>query len=267
MKYFLAVLLTTIGLTGCGDTTAPKPQPASSTATTVKSSFPTPKLGNCYLLDIAAASARATDDPPVSCQKKHTAITVKTGELKRVYQGHLLALDSATVQFWLSQTCTKAVAKWVGGDETKLNISMLRPIWFSPSLVETIQGANWYRCDVVSLTGSGKLELLTSDLKAALKNNLSEYGICSDQAPAENNSAKFPCKQAHTWRVISSVQLPADANYLDPGGKAVLDKICKDAAGAEASDPLNFRWAAEWPTKAAWDAGSRGGLCWVPTTR
>jgi hypothetical protein len=42
---------------------------------------------------------------------------------------------------------------------------------------------------------------------------------------------------------------------------------CENAGNEAAEDPLDFQWGYEWPNRTQWRAGTRYGLCWVPSTQ
>ena len=46
--------------------------------------------------------------------------------------------------------------------------------------------------------------------------------------------------------------------------QAAADRACKDEAEQQGTDPLEIKWAFQWPSQEAFDAGQRYGLCWVP---
>ena len=62
-----------------------------------------------------------------------------------------------------------------------------------------------------------------------------------------------------TWCTTASV------HSMSPyPSQAVADRACKDEAQQRATDPLEIKWAFQWPSQEAFDAGQRYGLCWVP---
>ena len=49
-----------------------------------------------------------------------------------------------------SRVCPQALSSTSAGRRDALRLSMLRPVWFSPTLTQSDRGADWFRCDVVA---------------------------------------------------------------------------------------------------------------------
>ena len=96
---------------------------------------------------------------------------------------------------------------------------------------------------------------------------LDTYGTCSTTDPGDEKKRfeAVACAEPHTWRAVSVVDIPKDARL--PGARtqqASRTSACKAAAQQRATDPLKLKWAFQWPSQEAFDAGQRYGLCWVP---
>jgi len=114
-----------------------------------------PAVGSCHELSLDEATNPVDSGQNVPCGQPHTAVTIKVGKLDALADGHLLAVDSPTVQARLAKACPPALGGFVGGDRTTQRLSRLQAVWFGPSLEQADAGANWYRCDLVGLRKDG----------------------------------------------------------------------------------------------------------------
>ncbi|MBM9460293.1 septum formation family protein [Nocardioides sp. zg-536] len=262
-----AAVLVAVTSAGCSGSDEPDKDPGPrAQQTTAAPPSAGPAAGACYRLPFDAAVAPTADADPVPCKQKHTSETVAVGRIDAVADGHLLAVDSAQVQARVARQCPKALARFVGGSTDRLRLSMIRPVWFTPTVAESDEGAEWYRCDAVVLAGPSTLAELTTSIKGALRGSRvpDAYAMCGTAAPDAKNFERVPCSAKHSWRAIEVVPFDS-ARY--PGTakvKAAGRGRCEDAAADRAEDPLEFRWGYEWPTRAQWQAGQTYGRCWVP---
>ena len=272
----LAVVAALVSLVGCtngeGDTpsadTSSAPSSASSpTATpTPAAEAPRPRTGACYRLTFDQAIAPTTQADPVRCREAHTAMTYDVGTVDAAADGHLLAVDSQRVQDQVARDCPRRLPRYLGGTPDDLRLSMLRAVWFTPTLAESDAGADWYRCDVIAVAVAGELARLTGPLAGVLSRpeGRDRYGMCGTAEPGTAGFSRVICSRTHSWRAIRTVPL-SGATY--PGVarvRAAGEGPCEDAGRSVASDRLNFRWGYEWPTAKQWAAGQHHGLCWAP---
>jgi hypothetical protein len=252
----------------------------SPTATTTSPAAPAPPpappaLGACYRLSYDEAIAPTNDDGPVSCDKGHTSQTFATGQLDLVVNGHLLAVDSEAVREQVANRCPAQLAAYVGATTEQLRLSLLRPVWFTPTIEQADAGAGWYRCDVIAVTGDKTVAKIDRNLFGALKKpeGRTEFGMCGTAQPGTEAFSRVLCRDDHSWKAISVIDLAdkASGGSKDgayPGEKVVRDAgeagACADAARAIASDALDYEWGYEWPTKDQWLAGQTYGRCWSP---
>lgn len=260
----LAVVAAAATLVACEDT--PVEPEARATQTTATPPPAAPPGTACYPLPFDAAVAPTSNVEPVACTAAHTSETIAVGTIDAVVDGHLLAVDSQRVQSRVAAACPQALQAHVGGDEKRLRLSMIRPIWFTPSVEESDQGADWYRCDAVVLAGTSTLAELPRSLKGVLRpaRTADAYAMCGTAAPDAKNFERVQCSTKHTWRAIDVVAL-AKGGY--PGAKTVREAgrtQCEDAAADRAEDPLSFEWGYEWPTEEQWAMGQTFGRCWAP---
>ncbi len=225
-----------------------------------------PRVGACHELSLEQATDPVDSGKSVSCAQPHTAVTFKVGQLAALSDGHLLAVDSPTVQARLAKACPPALAPFLGGDQTTQRLSRLEAVWFGPSLEQADAGADWFRCDVVGLRKEGALITLPRKMKGALDapGALDRFGTCGTAAPSAKKFQRVVCSEKHTWRAVDDVDLPRDARYLAKDVAATGDSACKDVAAKRANGALKYTWSFEWPTRAQWSSGQRYGYCWVP---
>jgi len=262
----VALVLVT-GLTACNsddgeEPSAPSPQATQSSAAAPP---PSPKGGTCYPLPFDAAVAPTSEVKPVACASKHTSETVHIGTIDALVDGHLLAVDSEKVQAQVASACPASLSKYVGGGLEQLRLSMIRPIWFTPTVEQSDEGADWFRCDAVVIAGNESLAELTTSIKGALTRpqQRERFAMCGTAAPDAKNFERVVCSAKHSWRAIDVVTFE-DGDY--PGVKKVRAAgraQCEDAAADVSDDPLVFEWGYEWPTKEQWEMGQQFGRCWA----
>jgi hypothetical protein len=237
--------------------------PAPPTATPA----PEPRADACYRLTFRQAIAPTTRTPPTGCGRPHTTRTFAVGDLDTVVDGHLLAVDADRVQQQPAQECPDRFAAYVGGTVADQRLSMLRAVWFTPTVRQSDAGASWYRCDVVALAGDGQLAPLTTDVRGALADpgTRARYAMCSTAGPGAPGFSHVVCSRPHGWRAIAVVPLATGGRY--PGVttvRAAGQGPCRDAGANAAGDSLEYEWGYEWPSARQWAAGQHFGRCWAP---
>jgi Septum formation len=272
MRRLLLPLVLVTALTGCtggDDEPSAEPTPTASTsapAPPTAAAVPLPPDRACYALDYDQAVAPTSDEEPVDCQSDHTTMTYVVGRLDTVVDGHLLAVDSDRVQAQVAKTCPDRLADFVGGTPEARRLSMLRSVWFTPTVEESDAGASWFRCDVTALAGDEKLAPLTGRLAGVLDEPAGQerYGMCGTAEPGTPDFSRVICSGKHSWRALATVPFRPGAYPGLEKVRAAGDTPCQDAARAVADDTLNFQWGYEWPTADQWAAGQTYGLCWAP---
>ena len=121
----LLLLAVAVAGVGCSSSEEPEQADPSTSPSAVVSSAPpppaAPKVGACHRLTFEEATAPVESRPPVRCSSPHTAVTIKVGRLDALSDGHLLAVDSATVRAQIARACPPALEGFVGGDENEYN--------------------------------------------------------------------------------------------------------------------------------------------------
>ncbi|MGN0065693.1 MAG: septum formation family protein [Nocardioides sp.] len=252
-----------LAVTGCsvGDDPGEKDSTSAPTPTAPPEPDPAPRTGQCHRLSWEDALAPVPDSTEVRCGARHTSETFHVGSLR---PRELDQVDSPAVQARVAEVCTTRLRRHAGADEQALRLTMVQPIWFTPSLEQAALGADWFRCDLVVVAGPEKLMRLPRR-SAGIATDESVH-MCSTSAPGTKAFARVTCGSRHAWRAVSSVDLTGEAYPSAEAADAVLDEACSDAALDHAEDPLNYRWAQERPTREQWRSGRRYGLCWVPVS-
>jgi hypothetical protein len=205
----------------------------------------------------------------VPCDHSHTAITFSVGELDSVVDGHLLSVDSDHFQTQVADACPKAFAGFVGGTDEARRQTMLRPVWFTPSLSQSDQGADWYRCDVVGGSEQSKrLVDLPPDVEGLLAQTEDKWLVCAE-GPTVDGSVKVPCSTAHDWRAVSTIKLgePDDAYPGDAAAEKTTRDYCSKSVAAWLGYPVDYDYGYTWFHEAEWNAGNRRSVCWAKTSQ
>ena len=272
-----ALVLLLVVLTGCSppaDQPASTPTPSATTPTAspgepvtrTPKPPPAPPVDSCYRLSYDQAVAPTSRPDPVPCREDHTAQTYHVGRLERVMDGRLLAVDSRRLQEQVATACPRLFIEHVGGTEEQRRHSMLRSVWFTPTLVQSDAGADWFRCDAVALARHSELLKLTGPLSGVLdtEEGRNRYGMCGTVEPGTEGFERVACSQSHSWRALRTVSLSGPDYPGESSAQRAGEEPCKAAARSDAPDPLDFQWGYEWPTADQWTAGQTYGLCWAP---
>jgi hypothetical protein len=276
MRSLALLVVAVLALAGCtSDEKTPSAEPTTPTPSATPLAAPAPPppapaVGACYRLSYDEAVAPTNEDDPTSCDKGHTTETFAVGRLDLVANGHLLAVDSEAVRKQVATSCPAKLAAYVGATEEQLRLSLLRPVWFTPTIEQSDAGAGWYRCDVIAVSGDKKVAKIDQELAQALKKPgaRADLALCGTARPGTAAFTRVLCREDHSWRAIAVVDLSdVSKNGGYPGVQRVRDAgqtACADAARAIASDALDYEWGYEWPTKDQWKAGQTYGRCWSP---
>jgi hypothetical protein len=258
----VAALAATASCSGDGPKAAPT-SPSSRTSTAPPAA---PPARACYDLDFDEAARPTSSARPVACGATHTTLTIHVGRIRPVVDGHLLAVDSDTVQAQIAKRCRTRYAAFVGGSTETQRLSRLTVVWFSPTLEQSDQGALWFRCDLVALAGHDRLAPLPRRARGLLGGSdaLDRWGTCGTTSPASDRFQRVICSQRHAWRARATIALPHGSAYLGKRAGRVADSACHDIDARLAKDILRLKWSFEWPTRHQWDAGQRYGYCWTP---
>lgn len=257
-------------LTGCsGSDEAPDSGDAPEAAPTA--SVPPkpprrPKVGDCHRLSWDEALSPAATDTRVACRRKHTAVTFHVGRIERTRAGRPRPVDSARVQQQVARVCPERLPDFLGATPDQVRRSLLRAVWFTPTLEQADAGAAWFRCDVVATGSDETLAKLPRRLRDGFADDAlrERFALCATGEPGQKSFTRVPCAATHAWRAVTSVDVSGDTYPGQAAVEEAMSDACSDAATEAASNPLDVRWSQEGPTRRQWRAGQRHGLCWVP---
>jgi hypothetical protein len=222
-----------------------------------------PAMSACYRLGYDEALAPTIAKKPVSCLRLHTAVTFFVGS----YAKHL-AVDGAPVHRLEASACSRRFATFVGGTLEDRRLSMLRTVWFTPTVDQAARGGHWFQCVAIALRGDQSLALLRGRVRGVLASTTGRdhYGLCGTSEPGAPGFEQRICATPHTWRALSTVGFP-------PGPYPGVEKVrtagqgpCRDAGRNVSSDPLNYQWSYQWPSRKLWRGGQIYGICWAPSS-
>lgn len=268
------VLVVALALAGCSDDSPPESDPSPSSSVTAEvapappraTPPPRPEVGACYRLTYAEALAPTTEAAAVRCARPHTATTYHVGRLDTVVEGHLLAVDARRVRAQAADACPRRLQPFLGGTAEQLRLTVLRPVWFSPSLEQSDEGQDWFRCDVISLAGDERLGRLDPPPRRVLTTAVGRtaYGMCGTAEPGTPAFERVVCSAPHTWRAVASYELSGRRYPGRAELRRLADDRCRAVGQERAEDPLTYRWGFDYPSREQWRAGVRFGLCWIP---
>ncbi len=203
----------------------------------------------------------------MACDREHTATTFHVGTLDALADGHLLAVDSRQVQDRVATECPHRFDDFVGGTVEARRLSMLRAVWFTPTVRQSDRGADWYRCDLIALARNETLAPLTVKLGGVL-------GTPEGAGPLRHvRHRRARRRRLRTRHLLRPALLARDLDLhlrrrevprRAEGPQDAGETACEEAGRGAAEDALNFQWGYEWPTEKQWDAGQTYGLCWAP---
>ncbi|HET9840417.1 MAG TPA: septum formation family protein [Nocardioides sp.] len=223
---------------------------------------PPPPAHACYRLGYDEVLAPTIDKKPASCTRNHTAITFYVGRFDKS-----LAVDGKAVHRLESTVCPRRFVAFVGGTVEDRRLSMLRPVWFTPTVRQAARGAHWFQCVAIALRGGEHLAVLQGMLRGVLGRPAARdrYALCGTAEPGSDGFEQRICAAGHRWKALRTVpfrpgRYPGKAKVRSAG-----QQPCQDAGRDAASDPLNYRWSYAWPTRKQWRAGQTYGVCWAPS--
>lgn len=232
--------------------------PPASTPSAAPTPDPAPTVGQCHRIGWEAALAPVAPERTVPCRQRHTSQTYFVGRL-----GAATDVDDAASGRRVARTCTRRLGAHVGADARALRLTMLQPVWFTPSLEQADLGADWFRCDVVVVVAEETLGSLPRRTAGMAGDDA--VAMCGTFRPGTKRFRRVACARRHTWRAVASVDLDARTYPSAERARTAMEDACRTAAQDRTDDPLEFSWSEERPTRAQWRAGRRYGLCWVPT--
>jgi hypothetical protein len=205
----------------------------------------------------------------VRCGKRHTAQTFAVGRIPRDVIGQPSRPAPEAVAAYVTPRCERRFQRWVGGDRATRMLSRLHSVWFLPTDQDLALGARWYRCDAIAYVRADEPAGLPGSVEDALSQTgaLDRFGVCSQGSPERSSSVLVMCgAKRHDWRAFSVISVRSSRRdaYPDRQGRTQARRECRNASRVELGYPLEWRFGWQPPSRRAWRAGTRHGLCWVP---
>ena len=259
-------------LTACSGSPGSAPQGAGTPIAPTRTPTPTetippdppppPPERACYRLGYDAVLAPTSNARQTDCTRPHTAVAFYVGSYDKS-----LKVDSRAVHQQEATVCPRRLADFVGGGVEDRRLSMLRTVWFTPTVGQAAKGAHWFECVAIALRGDQSLAILRYRVAGALDHadGRAAYGLCGSAEPGSPGFEQRICSNPHTWRAVRTVDFPAGPYPGEDQVRSAGQSPCKDAGRGASSDPLNFRWSYQWPSSEQWRAGQTYGVCWVPS--
>jgi hypothetical protein len=259
-------------LTGCSGSGSSGPDAGSTpvlqsptptpTETIPPKPKPPPTVHSCYRMSYDEALAPTSSKKPVPCTQTHTAVTFYVGSFDKT-----LAVDGTQVHQLEATVCPSKFATYVGGSLDVRRLTMLRAVWFTPTVAQATKGAHWFECTAIALRGDQTLAPLQGPVQGALSQpaGRDRYALCGTAQPGTAGFEQRICTAPHTWKALRTVAFPPGKYPGEDHVRAAGQSPCQDAGRAVASDPLNYQWSYQWPNLQQWQAGQTYGVCWAPS--
>jgi hypothetical protein len=247
---------------GAGDTPLLRSPTPTPTETIPPKPPKPPHARTCYRLGYDDALAPTRDRKPVSCTSGHTAVTYFVGRYQKS-----LPVDGSAVHQLESTVCPRRFAAFAGGTPEDRRLSMLRPVWFTPTVEQAGKGAHWFECVAIALRDDEHLALLQGPVQGVLDSTdgREHYAVCGTAEPGSEGFQQRICAAPHSWVALRTVTFA-------PGRYPGIDKVrsagqepCKSAGADASANPLSYRWSYQWPTLQQWKMGHTYGVCWAPS--
>ncbi|MDQ6642573.1 MAG: septum formation family protein, partial [Actinomycetota bacterium] len=165
-----------------------------------------PKLGACRTVTPKDVEQPSNAAPIVACTKNHTAETFAIGTFSTALAG--ASYQSTELGRYIFKTCGPAFLRFLGGDESLADRSLLSWAWFRPSEAAWAKNARWYRCDVVGgPSRASSYRALPQTARAFLSRKPPEDWMMCARGKTVAGSAKVPCTATHDWRAVTTIKL------------------------------------------------------------
>jgi hypothetical protein len=225
---------------------------------TIRETAPKPPHAHtCYRLAYDDALAPTRTKKPAPCTGVHTGVTFFVGHYDKS-----LPVDGTDVHQIEATACPRRFAAFVGGTPDDRRLSMLRTVWFTPTVKEAARGAHWFEWidefrqipDRTSFTMARRLDRTVGR---------DHHALCGTAEPGTAAFEQRICAAPHIWVALRTV-------YFKPG----LSGRRRRALGRPAAVPERWRRRVQRPLNYAGPTGGRlssggagrtYGVCWAPS--
>ena len=250
---------------GPGPGPGPTPDPDESSA---------PEVDACRSLALDDIAPASNDDPVVACSKRHTAVTYYVGEWPAKLVSSARGVGDKRLTTHALDACERTWRRTVGGSDEAWTTSIVSWAWYKPTPDQFVDGAHWFRCDLVAGQNTAHLEVLPARVDGLLDGDFDDrYRACwtkpFSNKPNVDEGRLTSCDRRHQQRALGTVRLGrAKADY--PGARATFDKanrLCGDLVAKWRGDPKPGQFGLQWPRRADWNDGERDATCWAVTRK
>jgi hypothetical protein len=227
-----------------------------------------PGVGDCRVLTPADIAAPSNDGPVVACDEPHTAETFRVGRFDEDVAE--AGWDDPALGAAVHDDCRRRWVRFIGADESLALRTLLDWAWFRPAEEQWAAGARWFRCDVVSGTGSSAaLRALPRTTRGVLLGRPDDRWLACVDGPTVTGATPVPCSEPHTWRAVTTVVVGEEEDRF-PGDRVVevvSRDFCRESVLAWLDYPLEYEFGYTWYHEAEWEQGNRRSVCWARTDR
>jgi hypothetical protein len=209
--------------------------------------YAVPEVGDCHRLALRQVAATSDPKPTVSCDSKHTLVTIAVKRLS----GSVDWDDKLALQNKIGVKCERGMRAALGRNDKLRSQTAYLWFWFIPTPAQIKQGAKWLRCDM-GLSGATKLMPLPTDVRLGSKLP-DRVARCLDA-----RAYATACARPHVWRATGAFRL-AGPRPDERRARAAARRGCpRFTTGV-------FRYSG--PGLYEWKAGSRSMVCYDESTR
>lgn len=215
----------------------------------------TPKVGQCHQYSIAVYNASTDPTAPVTCSKRHDAITIAVGHLpKSITYAEIASMTGKAARI-IDRVCDRAVARRLHASVRQQQLTAYTAAYFVAPQARFDAGAHRFRCDLV-LVGAHRLIRLpahphaTGALSAAATRCLSRTDL--------NGGAWYSCKDPHLYRAIGTFVVRGKGYPSAASFQRQAQRHCGPLLGRHAG--VSFP-----PSRLWWSHGGRVSICYLKT--
>ena len=192
---------------------------------------PPPPPRACYRLGYDAVLAPTVDQRPSPCERLHTAVTFFVGSYDKTQP-----VDGDAVHRLESSDVPPQFAEFVGGTLDDRRLSMLRTVWFTPTVAQAAKGAHWFECVAIALRGDQTLAFLRLPVLGALDRSVSRdhYALCGTAEPGDAGFEQRICASPHSWQALRTIAFTPGKYPGQDHVRSAGQQACQDAGRAVA---------------------------------
>lgn len=195
------------------------------------------------------AAAYSDTSKPISCSKRHSAVTFAVPNAST----SLVGMSQDDLSTTGATACTKPFLRMLGRTAVRREESAYSFVFFQPTAAQIQAGARWFRCDLVLEAGKKELTLpdrLPHPLLPRRADDRTERCLTGTHRPTS-------CSRRHAYRPIAAARFKPSP-YPSP------DDVVQ--AGARVC-PRRGDAYYTWGPASRWAAGDRVLVCYAKTRK